>query len=164
MLLCEPEDVKKHVTSIWEQIEASYAEREARPDGRPRKTPAELMLSPEEVERELAGAVVLEELAIEDQASPKPQALSLHVSNQPTASFHGRIQDWVADVRAAQERGDVVLFVAGSHGRAERTVELLGDYDVRAVMASDAGDGGGRRGDCRRGRAVARIQAARGRD
>ena len=32
------------------------------------------------------------------------------------------------------------MFVAGSHGRAERTVELLTDYDVRAVMASDAGD------------------------
>ncbi len=170
VLLCEPEDVKKHVATIWEQTEASYAEREARPDGRPRKTPAELMLSPEEVERELAGAVVLEELAIEESpfdsarnerlaqgkqaSSPKPpafakgsgaagQALSLHVSNQPTASFHGRIQDWVADVRAAQERGDVVLFVAGSHGRAERTVELLRDYEVRAVMASDAGDGRG---------------------
>jgi transcription-repair coupling factor (superfamily II helicase) len=33
-----------------------------------------------------------------------------------------------------------VVFVAGTHGRAERTVELLRDYDVRAVMASDAGD------------------------
>ncbi len=33
-----------------------------------------------------------------------------------------------------------MVFVAGSHGRAERTVELLKDYDVRAIMASDAGD------------------------
>ena len=43
-------------------------------------------------------------------------------------------------MKAAQANGDHVIFVAGSHGRAERTVELLKDYDVRAVMASDAGD------------------------
>ncbi len=46
----------------------------------------------------------------------------------------------MSDVKAAQANGDHVVFVAGSHGRAERTVELLKDYDVRAVMASDAGD------------------------
>ena len=59
---------------------------------------------------------------------------------QPVATFHGRIPDWINDVKAAQANGDHVVFVAGSHGRAERTVELLKDYDVRAVMASDAGD------------------------
>ena len=62
------------------------------------------------------------------------------LSVQPVASFHGRIADWVADVRAALKRADRVVFVAGTHGRAERTVELLKDYDVRAVMATDAGD------------------------
>ncbi len=56
------------------------------------------------------------------------------------ASFHGRIPDWINDVKTAQANGDFVVFVAGSHGRAERTVELLKDYDVRAIMASDAGD------------------------
>ena len=65
---------------------------------------------------------------------------SFELSVQPTAIFHGRIPDWVNDVKAAQANGDHVVFVAGSHGRAERTVELLKDYDVRAVMASDAGD------------------------
>jgi transcription-repair coupling factor (superfamily II helicase) len=56
------------------------------------------------------------------------------------ASFHGRIPDWIADVKAAQANGDFVVFVSESHGRAERTVELLKDYDLRAIMASDAGD------------------------
>ena len=64
----------------------------------------------------------------------------LSVSVQPTAIFHGRIPDWVNDVKSAQANGDHVVFVAGSHGRAERAVELLKDYDVRAVMASDSGD------------------------
>ncbi|HUQ86734.1 MAG TPA: transcription-repair coupling factor, partial [Vicinamibacterales bacterium] len=54
--------------------------------------------------------------------------------------FHGRIPDWMNDVKTAQANGDHVVFVAGSHGRAERTVELLKDYDVRAIMASDSGD------------------------
>ena len=59
---------------------------------------------------------------------------------QPTATFHGRIPDWINDVKTAQASGDHVVFVAGSHGRAERAVELLKDYDIRAVMASDSGD------------------------
>ena len=61
--------------------------------------------------------------------------------------FHGRIPDWIGDVKARAGEGDLVVFVAGSHGRAERTVELLKDYDVRAIMASDAGDVVARRGD-----------------
>ncbi len=98
----------------------------------PKAPPAELMLTREEIDRQLADATILEELGLDEGAST--------VSAQPVASFHGRIADWVADVRDAQQRGDLVVFVAGTHGRAERTVELLRDYDVRAVMASDAGD------------------------
>src|SRR6185436_20930156 len=69
---------------------------------------------------------------------PAPNQLPLSV--QPTATFHGRIPDWINDVKTAQANGDHVVFVASSHGRAERTVELLKDYDVRALMASDSGD------------------------
>ena len=79
---------------------------------------------------------------------------------QPVATFHGRIPDWVNDVKAAQSNGDHVVFVAGTHGRAERTVELLRDYDVRAVMASDAGDVDPRRRAGCRGMAVARFSFA----
>ena len=77
---------------------------------------------------------------MDDGGESEDPALRTQLSVQPVASFHGRIADWVADVRAALERGDRVVFVAGTHGRAERTVELLRDYDVRAVMATDAGD------------------------
>jgi transcription-repair coupling factor (superfamily II helicase) len=134
VLLSEPADVEKQVLAAWEQIETSYADALERQKGAPKAPPAELMLSWAEVELALEGATVLEELAIGDQGT------GTELSVQPVASFHGRIADWVADARAAQERGDLVVFVAGTHGRAERTVELLKDYDVRAVMASDAGD------------------------
>ncbi|HJN92248.1 MAG TPA: CarD family transcriptional regulator, partial [Dehalococcoidia bacterium] len=43
-----------------------------------------------------------------------------------------RIADWVADVRAARERGEAVLFVADTPGRAERTIEVLAEHGVRA--------------------------------
>ena len=54
--------------------------------------------------------------------------------------FNGRVNDWVADVRQARERGDTVLFVAESHGRAERTVEILQEYDILAVPVERAED------------------------
>ena len=95
--------------------------------------------------RALASAVVVEELAIGSGSGIGDRIRDrdpgeLSVSVQPTATFHGRIPDWINDVKSAQANGDHVVFVAGSHGRAERTAELLKDYDVRAVMASDTGD------------------------
>src|SRR4030095_7635823 len=57
---------------------------------------------------------------------------------QPAMEFRGRVGDWIADVRQARERGDTVLFVADSAGRAERTVEILREYDIVAVPVEDA--------------------------
>ena len=137
MWLAEPTDVDEHVKTAWEHINTSYTDAvERHRGGPPPKPPAQLALTAEELQREVAAAIVVEELAIGDEAA----AGSTQVSTQPTATFHGRIPDWIADVKAAQASGDHIVFVAGSHGRAERTVELLTDYDVRAVQASDAGD------------------------
>src|SRR5205814_1009919 len=58
----------------------------------------------------------------------------LDIPCQPTVEFRGRIQEWIAEVRRMRERGDTVLFVAGTEGRAERTVELLAEYELRGVM------------------------------
>ena len=59
---------------------------------------------------------------------------------QPAMEFHGRVGDWIADLRQARERGDTVLFVADSPGRAERTVEILQEYDIVAVPVERAED------------------------
>jgi transcription-repair coupling factor (superfamily II helicase) len=134
--LSEPTDLENHVKAAWEQVNTSYADAVERHRGGPEpRPPAELLLTAEELQAELANATILEELAIDDDG-----ASSIAVSSQPTATFHGRIPEWIEDVKTAQAEGDIVVFVAGSHGRAERTIELLTDYDVRAVMASDAGD------------------------
>ena len=139
--LSEPSDVQQQIEAAWAQLQTSYADASERQKGAPKAPPAELMLSWAEVDAALQGATVVEELGIRDQESGTwDQGAGTELSVQPVASFHGRIADWVADVKAALERGDRVVFVAGTHGRAERTVELLRDYDVRAVMATDAGD------------------------
>jgi transcription-repair coupling factor (superfamily II helicase) len=49
--------------------------------------------------------------------------------------YRGRIAEWVAEIGRARERADTVVFVAATAGRADRTVELLADYDVPATPA-----------------------------
>jgi transcription-repair coupling factor (superfamily II helicase) len=138
--LSEPTDVENHIKSAWEQIGASYGDAVERAKGSDVPEPTALLIGEDEIATELANAVIVEELAIGDQGAGIRDQGQLAVSVQPTGTFHGRIPDWVNDVKASQANGDHVVFVAGSHGRAERTVELLSDYAVRAVMASDAGD------------------------
>jgi transcription-repair coupling factor (superfamily II helicase) len=137
----EPTDVKTQIDAAWDQARASYADAVERQRGVEPVSPDVLLVTADELQAQLANAVSVEELAIEPgTGSAEREPGHVEVSTQPTAVFHGRIPDWINDVKAAQANGDHVVFVAGSHGRAERTVELLKDYDVRAVMASDAGD------------------------
>ena len=55
------------------------------------------------------------------------------VEAQPGLEYRGRVQDWVADIRRARERHDTIVFVVATTGRAERTIELLREYDVVAI-------------------------------
>ena len=50
------------------------------------------------------------------------------------------MQDWVEEIRRARERGETLVFVAHSPGRAERTIELLADYEIFAVPIERAED------------------------
>jgi transcription-repair coupling factor (superfamily II helicase) len=82
----------------------------------------------------IAGGRRLSELAIEEGAAD-----AVHVACRPSVEYHGRIAEWIEEVRAARARGDDVVFVAATAGRAERTIELLADYGLRGV-AADADD------------------------
>jgi transcription-repair coupling factor (superfamily II helicase) len=79
----------------------------------------------------LGRATRLSSLDLEDQAAPLA-----HVPTQPIAHFRGRVADWVTELRERRAAGDAVIFVAHTAGRAERTLEMLADYDVRAESAS----------------------------
>ncbi|OFW49635.1 MAG: transcription-repair coupling factor [Acidobacteria bacterium RIFCSPLOWO2_12_FULL_68_19] len=131
LLVSEYEQVDDQARKVRGQLESSYGDAAAR--GHVAAAPPdEAFLTWEEVESRLRGAPRLEELAVEEGAH--------HVSCQPAREFRGRVPDWIADVRDARRRGDTVLVVADSHGRAERTVEILQEYEIVAVPVERAED------------------------
>jgi transcription-repair coupling factor (superfamily II helicase) len=139
VVCAEPEDIRSQIERWAAQLQSSFAERTSDKfaGSVERRAPYELFASADDVSPFLGNAVTLEELSLDDGGdSTLPQ--SIHVTTQPAQEFRGRITDWVADVRLARDRGETVLFVASTHGRAERTVELLRDYEIRALPAGQA--------------------------
>jgi transcription-repair coupling factor (superfamily II helicase) len=127
VVVFEIDDAGERGRTLDEQWRATAADLAARGQ----RAPAfeDIALGWVELERWLAAAQRVSQLAIEDIE---------HVACRPAVEHHGRIGDWVGEVRAARERGETVVFVAETPGRAERTIELLADYDVRAQDVSDA--------------------------
>ncbi|MEO5894866.1 MAG: transcription-repair coupling factor [Vicinamibacterales bacterium] len=139
VLVSEPDEVQAHGLKLTEQVQASYAESLAK--GNKPASPESLVLSWDEVAGWLEDATSLEMLSL-DQVTPegKPSEVSRYISCQPAQEFAGRLQDWVAEIRKARDRGDAIVFVADTQGRAERTIELLADYDVFAVPVDRSED------------------------
>ncbi len=136
VLVSEPDEVHAQGGKLTQQIGASYEEAVAK--GVPAAPPSELLVWWEEARRWLEGATLLESLEIAgDGDSGTP---SRHVSCQPAMEFNGRVQDWAAEIRRGRERGDTILFIANTAGRAERTIEVLADYDIFAVPIERAED------------------------
>jgi transcription-repair coupling factor (superfamily II helicase) len=136
VLLSEPDEIHALGGKLTEQIRASYEEAVAK--GLRAAAPDQLIVDWSEARARLAGAVALESLEIAEPDAAAGQ--SHHISCQPALEFSGRVQDWVAEIRRGRERGDTIVFIANSAGRAERTMELLADYDVFAVPIERAED------------------------
>ena len=145
-IVVEEEDAAAQATRLAEQIRASF--EEARADNPRLPAPEELLIPWAEVTERLAGATRLDQLAIGDgstevepydhvaapRSRPTRHATYLDIACQPAVEFRGRIQEWIAEVKRMRERGDTVLFVAGTEGRAERTAELLAEYGLRGIL------------------------------
>jgi transcription-repair coupling factor (superfamily II helicase) len=131
LVVSEYEQTGDHARKVRGQLDSSYRDATARrhvASG----APDEAFVSWEDVEARLGGAPRLEELALDEHAR--------HVSCQPSLEFRGRVPDWMADIRGARTRGETVLFVADSHGRAERALEILQEYEIVAVPVERAED------------------------
>ena len=135
----EEEEVNAHATALLEQIQSSY--EDVRGENPEAPVPADLFIPWEEAAARLANATRLEELAVEAGSEipgfSEPgatQGPAIHIACQPAVEFRGRIQEWIAEVKRMRERGDTVLFVAATDGRAERTAELLAEYGLRGVL------------------------------
>jgi transcription-repair coupling factor (superfamily II helicase) len=109
--------------------------------------PSALFADLETVHGRLQSATNLTQLALDDEASAPAAARTAHgptglrhVRCQPAIELHGRVPDWVIEIRKRREEGDTTLFVAASAGRAERTIELLKEYDVFAIPVERAED------------------------
>jgi transcription-repair coupling factor (superfamily II helicase) len=118
--------------------------------------PSELFADWADVQARLASATNLEQLGLDDDATDEsaignPQSIRnpqsairnelIHrIRTQPAIELRGRVVDWVAEIRRLREAGETTLFVAATPGRAERTIELLKEYDVFAVPVERAED------------------------
>ena len=130
----EIDDIEERGRGLETQWRASATEMASR--GRAVLSYEALAVDWEGLTAWLAGANRASELAVDDDSHDG----AVHVSTTPTLEYHGRIGDWAAEVRRARDRGDTVLFVADTPGRAERITELLADYEVRAQAIGDAED------------------------
>ena len=133
VVVLEIDDVSDRGRTLEQQWRTSAADAEAR--GRIAPPYEAIALGWEELEAWLGRVRRISELAVDDTADPAG-----HIACQSALAYHGRIGDWVNEIRAARDRGEQVLFVAASAGRAERTIELLADYDVRARSVAEADD------------------------
>ena len=139
IIVSEREQVEQQARKIRVQLENSYEDARAR--GHVAAPPPDrAFTSWESLAPRITAARRLEELAIEDIGEESEASRVRHVSCQPALEFRGRAGDWIADLRQARERGDTVLFVADSPGRAERTVEILQEYELVAVPVERAED------------------------
>jgi transcription-repair coupling factor (superfamily II helicase) len=132
-MVFEPDDVLEQARRLEQQWRASAEDQERRGRGAP--SYGAIAIDEATIAGWLAGARRVSELAIEPDADA---AGADHAACVPALAYHGRIADWVEEVRSAREQGDDVLFVAASPGRAERTIELLADYDIRARSVESA--------------------------
>jgi len=131
LVVSEYEQVSDHARKVRGQLDSSYRDASARGHVAA-DPPDEAFVSWADVDARLGDAPRLEELAVEEGAR--------HVSCQPALEFRGRVPDWIADIHDARTRGETVLFVADSHGRAERAVEILQEYEIVAVPVERAED------------------------
>ena len=144
LIVSEFEQVEEVALKLRQQLDESF--QDALKRRVPAQPPTLLFADWADIGPRVTAARRLEELAIGDDPrlrTDERQTLAndvRHISCQPAMEFRGRLSDWIADIRQARERGDTVLFVAESIGRAERSIEILQEYDLLAIPVERAED------------------------
>jgi transcription-repair coupling factor (superfamily II helicase) len=136
ILVSERDEVEANATKLFEQLQYSYQEAVRKADDRtePPASPERLFADWTEISGKLAQGSSVAELGLDDDGTAG------RVRCQPAVGFHGRIADWVAEIRRLRDAGETILFVAATAGRAERTIELLKEYEVLAAPVERAED------------------------
>jgi transcription-repair coupling factor (superfamily II helicase) len=150
IVVSEADEVAVNAVKLFENIQHSYEEALSRKE-RYAPPPADLFAAPRLVETRLAQATQIAQLGLDDDApeslesripNPEPRVdlPAHHVRSQPAVEMKGRVADWVAAIRHLRDEGETTLFVAATPGRADRTIEVLKEYDVFAVPVERAED------------------------
>jgi transcription-repair coupling factor (superfamily II helicase) len=138
LIVSEFEQVRDTATAVRDSLETSFADAAARGAALTLPAPAERFITWDDVAARLDAAPRLEGLALDDD---EPGGIVRHVRCTPSLEFHGRVHDWIIEIRQGRDRGDTIVFVAESAGRAERTLEILKEYEIVALpveLAEDA--------------------------
>jgi transcription-repair coupling factor (superfamily II helicase) len=143
IILSERDEIDTQGLGRAGQLVRSYEEALSRGDHP--AAPSELFADWSELAARFDQGIELAALGLEDDAAdPAPAPLgalpAAHVRCQPAPAMRGRVADWVADIRKLRDEGETTLFVAATAGRAERTIELLKEYDVFALPVERAED------------------------
>ncbi len=143
IIVSERDEVNASILKLVEQLQQSYDEV-LDPKATP-LPPSEICADLNTVTDRLDRGIALATLGLDDDGeaavSRDPNALPvIHVRCQPAVAMHGRVADWVAEIRRLRDEGETTLFVAATAGRAERTIELLKEYEVFAVPVDRAQD------------------------
>jgi transcription-repair coupling factor (superfamily II helicase) len=165
LVIDEPASVESYLGSVYETLEARYAETESEDELGLR--PGEWYLTVEELRERLgkikrlelrtlgrAAAVVDERLALDAEqptisigrarggGSPLFLFPAVEVTEevewraQSVRRYHGRLPELASDARrVVKEQNTELLFVMNSPGMAERLAEILADYDVTARVS-----------------------------
>src|SRR5262245_38046290 len=140
VVVSEPDEVEAHVVKRLEQLQQSYETivAAATTPAMSVAPPSELFASLDLIESRLASATQLAMLGLDASAPGAGDADQQAIKCQPAVELKGRVADWVAEIRRRRDEGETTLFVAATHGRAERTIELLKEYDVFAFPVERA--------------------------
>ena len=141
LIVSERDEVESHALKLAEQVQHSYEEATSRREVVP--APGELLADWGAINNRLGRATNLAHLGVDElrePGEPRERREPRHIRSQPAIELKGRVADWVAEIRRLRDEGQTTLFIAATPGRAERTIEVLKEYDVLAVPIDRAED------------------------
>jgi transcription-repair coupling factor (superfamily II helicase) len=146
ILVSERDEVDASAAKLVEQVQRGYDETVLK-QGHQKAgaalvpAPARLFADWQQTKDRLDRGTELAQLGLGAPGSIEAEGQGSHevsIRCQPAVEMRGRVADWAAEIRRRREEGEATLFVAATQGRADRTIELLKEYDVFAAPVERA--------------------------
>ena len=99
----------------------------------PRPRPEEIFLTESEFLKSLEGipTISLKELGVHDGENASAAASAeFFLPSQPAPKSHGAVKTIIEDLKQRRERGETIVVVIPTAGKADRLREIFGEYDI----------------------------------